>query len=339
MNEDQLQDLLVRGYDSAPPHIQKFIQDGKVGAFVMSVQGSAQLHADVADDVSNQILLTLLGVLSPAELPDTLKKEVGLSDAQIATILNEANKTIFIPLRDELSKNQPSKDEGDTEIPEGRFEPLEEIPERKPLPSPTQPKSSIPAPSYAPPVAPQTPSGPLYDFSQPAGPIQSAPAPSVMTSAPVPPPAPTPVAFTPAPQNPPVPVVLPEPTPVMASEAMEPQRPTMRTMVSDVEQMKHGQAPHAYMRGSVPTFTQTPVSQPVPTMAPRETASVPSSQPTHTPPPAIHVTPPPYIPPVAQPPSQTPVPTHPPRRPEPTAEEVTHSLKQYGIDPYREPIE
>lgn len=306
-----------------PTPIQKFLLSDERPNFILRLTQRYGLHADQAGELERAFILMMLGVDNPQDFSNALRTS-GISENIARSLLNDINTEVFAPLRKQEREQAQNSETSTGPTP----------------PQLTQTKApTVPLPSYTPPAPPTTPSGPLYDFSQPAGPIQSAPAPSVMTSAPVPPPAPTPVAFTPAPQNPPVPVVLPEPTPVMAPEAMKPQRPTMRTMVSDVEQMKHGQAPHVYTQGSVPTFTQTPVSQPVPTMAPRETASVPSSQPTHTPPPAIHVTPPPYIPPVAQPPSQTPVPTHPPRRPEPTAEEVTHSLKQYGIDPYREPIE
>lgn len=344
MNDDQLQDILVRGFNSAPPHIQKFIQDGKVGAFVMSVQTSAQLHADVADDVSNQILLTLLGVLSPAELPEILKKEVGLSDTQVSLILTEANRAIFTPLRDELGKGSVNTEDTEADVLEGDFEPLEEIAPRNAPLQPEPSKPIPPPPSYAPPAPIKEPAGPMYDFSQPRGPIHTASPVMASSVAPAVTPAPAPI-YTPPAQTapaytPPAPAPTMEPAQPLAPQNEASQGPTMRTMVSDVEQMKHGQTPHAYTPGATPTFAPTPVETVMPTIAPRDVASVPPPpKPAYIPAPAPHIAPPPPIPPIAQPPSQTPVPAHPPRRPEPTVEEVTHSLKQYGIDPYREPIE
>ncbi len=111
------------------------------------------------------------------------------------------------------------------------------------------------------------------------------------------------VAPQPVPPQPkpiPSPVAQPTPRPIAA--------PAMRTMAHDVEGMKEGKVPPPFFANPVPPAA--PVSVPPP--APRP---VPPVFPT-TPPPPREV------------PSLT-----------PTAEEVSSSLKKYGIDPYREAVE
>lgn len=118
-----------------------------------------------------------------------------------------------------------------------------------------------------------------------------------------------------------------------------PEKPTMRTFASDVEQIKHEATP------TPQTFTpsQTPAA-PAPVQAPElkvhapyapQQTSVPQSPRTnvYTPAPMPRA---PQAEPVAS--VSEPAPAHPlpPRTTAPTHQEVTHSLKQYGIDPYRE---
>ncbi len=104
MDDDQTTELMLKAYDAAPPHIQAFIESGKMAPFVLRLQQNMSLHVDIADEVSNALLLTLLGVTEPAELPETLKN-MGLSEEQIIQVIKEANREIFIPVREETKQN------------------------------------------------------------------------------------------------------------------------------------------------------------------------------------------------------------------------------------------
>lgn len=151
---------------------------------------------------------------------------------------------------------------------------------------------------------------PLANVPAPLGAPGAAPVPP---AAPRPaPPAPAPVVVPAAPAVSVAPAApMPSPAPVMPAE------PLMRTMAHDVEAM-NGPRP----------APQTPAAPSAPAVSVAPAAPAPVSE-----------TPSAWAAPVAAPRSETP-PPHPTRAiGAPDPQEVTDTLKKYGIDPYREPVE
>lgn len=294
--DQQTQQALLTGYNAAPKPVQEFISSGKFTEFMQALQAKLGIHIDVADKVSNELLLVLLGLSDATELPDNLIK-TGLDDELVEPVIDGVTTVVFGPLREEVLKSAA-------------------MPAPLPTPRTSQPQVppiSITAPAPAPAAWPPKP--------------EPMPAPVV----PPPPPRPEPpLALRPTP--PPIPQTPPVPVPPPAPQ------PTMRTMVQDVEGMPNGDMPPPPKPISAPMIASPKPAAPV---GMRAYAAMPA-RPTPTPPvvlpPPIVIPPAPTItPPSASP--QTPPAKAPTISPTPSAEEVAHGLKQYGVDPYREPIE
>lgn len=176
-NDQNLSDLLVKAYDAAPAPIQNFIDDERLADFMINLQMTKKMQVDVAGEVSNRILLTLLGVLSPNELPAELKA-AGVPEEQVDEVLKAANDSIFLPLREEM-RNAPQTP-APQQAPSSPQAPLVSVPTpiaipQAPAPQPVQPvvpayvspMPQPPAPTYTPPVQPVAPPEPYV----PAAPV------------------------------------------------------------------------------------------------------------------------------------------------------------------------
>lgn len=310
-NDQNLDDLLVKAYDAAPVQIQAFLDDERLADFMIHLQMTKKMQVDVAGEVSNRILLTLLGVLSPNELPAELKA-AGVPDEQVDEVLKAANDAIFLPLREEM-RNAPQ-----TPAPQ-------QIPTQAPS-SPQAPLVSVPTPIAM-------PQAPVLQPVQPAAPAYA-------------PPTPQPVA----------PIYTPLAQPPMASEPYIPPAPPVampvaRTMAHDVEAMKDGHQPTAWAPPvpaqnppaafSVPTSfpqPQAPAAYQAPQVAPSAPVFTPMPNPVAAP--APQPPRPAYVPPPINALRTEPVaPKQPAADTLPQRKEITDTLKQYGIDPYHEPLD
>ncbi len=152
-NDHNLDDLLVKAYDAAPPQIQAFIDDERLADFMINLQMTKKMQVDVAGEVSNRILLTLLGVLSPNELPAELKA-AGVPDEQIDEVLKAANDAIFLPLREEMrtAPQTPAPQQIPAQAPSSPATPLVSVP--TPIAMPQAPAPQPAAPIYTPPAQP-----------------------------------------------------------------------------------------------------------------------------------------------------------------------------------------
>lgn len=149
------------------------------------------------------------------------------------------------------------------------------------------------------------------------------PPPNLPGQIPAPPPTPRPAPPPPprieVPTPPPAPAVQPEPAPAPKPPVQDQNTRIIHTMARDMQALKSGEDPFRVAHPAPPAWAAAPQSAPV---AP----------------------PPPPVAPVAKPepvPPQAPVPPA-PQAPPPapaTNEPLRAHLKQYGVDPYREPIE
>lgn len=283
-----------------PKPVQEFLLGEERTKVILELTQKYNLHVDQGAIFERAFMMMMLGVDTPKEFSDSLSAG-GINPATISGLINDINAQVFIPLREKEREE-------------------EEVPVIPPQPSPR--REAAPPPSYTPPTPPPAPTFPLYDMGSENTREVTPPIPTYNTGTPISTPTPVAqaVASVPPPQTP-----IPQ-TPTLTAE----ERPLMRTFASDVEQLKHGETPHAYAQGSAPHFAPAPVATPMPSLTERPVVPPPPITPTPT-----------SVAPVATPtfvmPPQTPIER--PRTPTPTKEEVTHSLKQYGIDPYREPVE
>lgn len=191
---------LLAAFEAAPPFLQEFIRSGAFLAFSERLESKLAVDESIKAKVSNELLLTALGVTAPKDLPANLINEAGLPENLVGLVIEEAREGMFEPLIAQA---------GGESAPD-----LPMIVPSVPIPSPAQPTKTL----YSRPVPPipaptQTPStSPLATFHA-----------ELANSAPNPVPKPVPVA---------APVTAPVSATPNVYETFH-----ARTMASDIEAM------------------------------------------------------------------------------------------------------
>jgi hypothetical protein len=289
-----------------PEPVQKFLQSPERNQISLELARKYNLHADAAGVFEKAYILMLLGVNTPDEFVQDLRDEK-IDEATIRGLANDVNEKVFKRLREE-------ERDGVAPVPQRPQVPVMEVGSRAPIPANLPGQETLPTP-IAPPTAPTAPLTPPDAIPPPqippvsyAPPVQPAPAYQA--------PAPIPIYSNP---------VAPPPAPAPAP------RPAVRTMESDVELITQGYQPSA----SEQPF-QNPLSQPAytPAPAPPLPSPLPPPMPTYQAP----------VQPIAAP--ELTIPAYPPpamasvhRTPIDRTHERDPIRKEYGSDPYREPIE
>jgi hypothetical protein len=271
----------------------------------MTLQSAYQLHIDTTGGVVALIRNLLIGLVSPAEFITNLHG-LGIEAPIAQRIAHDLNQKVFIPLQEKMKKEGA----GGGKIPTGPV--LAPVPAYVPKEAPA-PLPIAAAPSYTPSVSEF--SRPIPAVVKPVVPLTSVP---TSTPKPVTVPVPQPLVEFAAPAQ-----FVPPKTPIQEVGV-----PYIRTMSEDVEAVQTHKVPE--MRPFSHESQQASVSIPT------------------TPPAAPQV----YVPPKPQAQSQPVAPeivkvTAPQNSSTPpqdqsrseNKEELHKILKQYGIDPYREPVE
>jgi hypothetical protein len=207
--DSETKELLTQAYRAAPTHIRKFIDSGKLEAFVRELQVSAGLHVDQADVVARELLMMILGIEDPNTFISTLQNELGLEPSKLDRIVADINNKIFIPLRRETEAALAS-------VPPEKKKPVIPSPSsavvQKEISKPTSLKPIIPTlPTHLKPVLPPTPPAapPMRTMEHDVEEMKEGKAPLPFIAPPV---APTPTA-APAPRPQPVTPPTPSSTP------------------------------------------------------------------------------------------------------------------------------
>ncbi len=69
------------------------------------------LHIDQAGEVQTQLMLLLMGIASPAEFSAALLSEASIPESSISGILEDVNRMVFMPLRDEMRSATPAAEQ------------------------------------------------------------------------------------------------------------------------------------------------------------------------------------------------------------------------------------
>ena len=345
-------------YKKLPFLLREYIAQDDLSEIAESIGKKYGLHVDTIGALYRETTNMLLGLINPSQFVGELKS-VGIPETSIGPIVEELNRAVFIPLREKM-KNPPQESDDSNEN------------ESAPVGAPTA--SVVATPTTVTPSAPLTPPMPIAPIQPPAPtPIQFQTQPVTPASAPIlpgsyepvpyiskptpaqaptpapaapatPPPAP---AYTAAPPAPPsvsqfsAPVSVPVnsfsvSTPVVPPENVIP--PHVRTMQEDMrmsqssafQQPAHQDPAPLTAPVRPPAYTQPPV-RPLVTQAPTS-VSLPAQNSAVSQPSA-------FVMPKAP---ATPLRTTFPSPPAPQAgnRDALHAvLKEYGVDPYREPAE
>lgn len=297
-----------------PPAVQEFLRSPERDRVVIELSRKYNLHTDQAGEFQRAFLFMLLGISKPDEFIQTLRS-MNLSSEAISGLTADINEQVFKKLQKVERESPPvpiQKPLNNTAV----LPPPSFVPQPPAVVLPEPPRAAPPPPANLP---GQEPFNPVPEpVPQPPAPIYVPPAPP--QPAPIAPPA-APVA-APVPTPPPTPSA-PPPTPQPAAH-VEPH--ITRTMAEDMRALKSGVDPLAVAHHEGPAWAhEAPVAQAIP-----------------TPPVAA---PQPYVPPAPQPRVEMPRPAPPPIAPvRPTPITGPGSAngevkREYGLDPYREPIE
>lgn len=306
-------------FNKTPQPVQDLIFDGVVSDLVLEMRSAYKIQVDLLGSISEISRNVLVGLIRPDQLVSELRT-LGLPEETVSGIVSELNEKIFKPLRGAQQKSAPVQNTGQSspqqprQIVSASTQPVARLAVRPPRPVtpaptprpvsapvvPQQPRPQAPQPE----VRPQTPAPARPVISVPPQPKQTppvfAPFKKPVTSTP-----PTPIQTQPKPVAPPIqkPPVTPPTSAapiVSAQEDTAPARPAIRTMMRDADEVQH----------PAPVVEKPAAPQPVTTpprmaTAPVTTPSFNKTSTTHT----------------------------------PNAQELNDTLKKYGIDPYREPVE
>lgn len=299
---------IEKAYASAPKAVQEAVEDGKVASTVFAISKKHTLHVDVIGKAAGMATSTLIGLLSPTQFVEELKKS-GVEEKTAHEILKELNDVLFKPLFETIQK-EPQGEPASSKPAVREQSPVQNTHSVSPIPlkdktilkDVSQEKFSSPTPLQA--VTPLVPASPLISEEL------KKPEPLLASSLP-----------TSLPTSKPRPEVAP-----------------LHTMALDVR----GMGSLAPQKNTALTAAALPLPREIPKPSFASTAPRPVLQ-------NKQATPPPFIVPKTSPaapalPNMSVAPQEKPSLEEklsgmPTKEEVAASLKQYGIDPYREPVE
>ena len=181
--DPETKDLIQKRFAELPPAVRSAITSADLRPKLQRIGQKYQLHIDQAGSLEDETTLVMMGFSDPAEFPDTLAKELGVSAEIAEQIAEDVSGEIFMPIRESMRA-------------------FTEQQAAQPVATPSQPAA------LSRPIAPQ-PAG-----IAPVVPALAKPVPSAPTAAPIPPVPVTPAAARPVqtvPTPPPAPVPKPAP--------------------------------------------------------------------------------------------------------------------------------
>ncbi|MCD5384656.1 MAG: hypothetical protein LRZ97_01945 [Candidatus Pacebacteria bacterium] len=97
-NKQQIQDA----YAALPKVVQDVITDSDVQAKLRELSKVYSLHLDKWTILENEIMMALLGINEPQDLPSNIVSNVGLTKEQATKITEAVISIVFDPIQDEL---------------------------------------------------------------------------------------------------------------------------------------------------------------------------------------------------------------------------------------------
>jgi hypothetical protein len=298
-------------YGKLPFPIREFLVGDDLGDITQEIGKEYGLHIDTVGDLEREITNMLLGLLHPEQFVQEMKS-MGIPQESIGSIVKELNAKVFMPLRERMQNAPP--------------EPVHV--EEEPIPEVVVvTQSAAPAPAAPVPPVPPAPTVAAPPTFVPPAPAYVAPAPAYVAPAPVytPPPAPT---YQPsAPVAPLPPLVTPKPPAAVPPAVPIPQPPVMASMPAPV-----------FVAPAPPAFVPpAPVAPPTPPLPPDPTSppiSISSTDPQLKPEPFASVAQNVHIS------ARTMAQDMQTAQSKSENRDALHAvLKNYGVDPYREPPE
>ncbi len=94
--------IIKDAFMALPKVLQKAITDADVQSKLRKLAEVHKLHLDKWIILENEIMMALLGITNPDDLPETISKRVGIPLEKATQITNAAGEIIFGPIKDQL---------------------------------------------------------------------------------------------------------------------------------------------------------------------------------------------------------------------------------------------
>jgi hypothetical protein len=99
-------------YEKLPFPIREYLAGGEIGIVVREVGAKYRLHIDTIGAIDREVINMLLGFENPQQFVGELKS-VGVPQENIASIVQEFNERVFIPLHQKMQQSGPEQEDDD----------------------------------------------------------------------------------------------------------------------------------------------------------------------------------------------------------------------------------
>ncbi|HVM73672.1 MAG TPA: hypothetical protein VMU13_02210 [Candidatus Paceibacterota bacterium] len=104
MKDTGLNAKLAERFKALPKPVQDAINSADVEEHLRSLATTHKLHLDQWQLLENEVMLTLLGFQNPAELQQSIKDDVGVTDEVATALAADISQVVFEPIREELER-------------------------------------------------------------------------------------------------------------------------------------------------------------------------------------------------------------------------------------------
>lgn len=102
--EPTLEESIHTVMQTLPTPVREYLAKRKHSMVVADLMKRYSLHVDQAAELETQLMLLLMGIASPAEFSAALLSEASIPESSVSGILEDVNKMVFIPLREEMRR-------------------------------------------------------------------------------------------------------------------------------------------------------------------------------------------------------------------------------------------
>lgn len=141
MDQDEHNAIIQKRFSQLPEAVQRAVTDASVEKKLRALAQKHKLHLDQWVLLENEIMLTLLGLEDPANMVDSVAKEVGVKRTVAQEIVNDIAREVFNPIRETLQHALAQEGRKRESVPIGTgaetTSPLEKAKAEKTAPSDT----------------------------------------------------------------------------------------------------------------------------------------------------------------------------------------------------------
>lgn len=109
---DYTAEQITEKYNSLPKDVRSAIESAEVSKKVSALAQKYKLHIDMADELSDEVGLVMLGLTHPQDFMGNLKRRLEIPEDMARDLVADINEQIFSPIKESLKKIHGLKNEG-----------------------------------------------------------------------------------------------------------------------------------------------------------------------------------------------------------------------------------